>query len=69
MSKWIRNLQAWLGGEERCHARVVTQQDEIAAMVFFGDVYPVRVIEASAARNASTACSCRKKDTVWPFIR
>lgn len=68
MSKWLKNMLAWLGGEEGYRGPAATERDEIAAMVYLGDVYPVRVVGERRAASVPVR-SRREADAVWPFIR
>lgn len=69
MGKWIRNMLARLGGEGRSRTPAAAERDEIVAMVYLGDVYPVRVV-GERRRAASVPVRVRREtDSVWPFIR
>lgn len=69
MGQWIRNMLAWLGGEEWRRAPADTERDEIAAMVYLGDVYPVRVVDERHRAASAPVHVRRETDAVWPFIR
>jgi hypothetical protein len=69
MNRMLRNVTRWLGLGEAGSAPA-TEHEEIAAMVYGGDVYPVRVVaQCRVAPRAPRQRPAEPDDVVWPFIR
>lgn len=70
MSKWLQNVIEWLGADESA-ARPATGStlDEIAHMVYDGDVYLVRVLAERGPGAGRWPRDPAERDELWPFIR
>lgn len=68
MNRMLRNLTRWLALGETGTAPA-GEHEEIAAMVYGGDVYPVRVVAQCRVAPKAPRQRPEPADVVWPFIR
>lgn len=69
MNRMLRSMTRWLGLGEAGGAPAA-EYEEIAAMVYGGDVYPVRVLaQCRVAPRVPPQHPAEPDDIVWPFIR